>query len=101
MYKNSINFVILANYIIVDELSFINYHDDSFIREVCANPEIVQLPSAPKEIWLRYLEFKENDEVLNFACNGKLNGANRLAIDFKISDTNFGSFLRQWFEVCK
>jgi hypothetical protein len=90
--------IILDNYIIVDEL---HLHSDSYIREICANPEIVQLPSIPKEIRLAYLNFKENEEVLHFTCNGKLNGANRLAIDFVISSTNYGNFIRQWFKVCK
>jgi hypothetical protein len=89
---------ILDNYIIVDELVV---SADSYVREVCANPEIVQLPSTPKEIRLTRLEFKENEEVLNFTCNGKLNGANRLTIGFVTSDTNYGNFIRQWFEVCK
>ena len=96
--------IILDNYIIVDELKlyFWDYNiRDSYIREVCANPEIVQLPSTPKEIRLVYLIFKENDEVLNFTWNGKLNGANRLNIIFETSDTNYGNFIRQWFEVCK
>jgi hypothetical protein len=90
--------IILDNYIIVDKL---NLHLlDSYIREVCANPEIVQMPSTPKEIRLPHLNFKENDEVLHFTCNGKLNGANRLTIAFETSPTNYGSFIRQWFEVC-
>ncbi len=72
---------------------------DSYIIEVCANPKIVQLPSTPKEIRLGILEFKQNEEVLNFTCNGKLNGANRLTIEFVASD--YGNFIRQWFEVCK
>ena len=75
--------------------------DDSYIREVCANPEIVQLPSAPKEIRLTRYKFQENDELLNFTCNGKLNGANRLTIEFETSATNYGNFIQQWFEVCK
>ena len=90
--------IILDNYIIVDELTL--YVPDSYIREVCANPEIVQLPSTPKEIRLGCLEFKENEEVLNFTCNGKLNGANRLTIQLYVSDQNDGNFIRQWFEVC-
>jgi hypothetical protein len=73
----------------------------SYIREVCANPEIVQLPSTPKEIRLTRLEFQENEEVLHFTCNGKLNGANRLTIDIKARDKNIGKFIRQWFKVCK
>ena len=77
-----------------------SYLFDSYIRELCANPEIVQLPSTPKEIRLGCLEFKENEEVLNFTCNGKLNGANRLTIEFETSNTNYGNFIRQWFEVC-
>jgi hypothetical protein len=91
--------IILDNYIIVDELDLGHLYD-SYIREICANPEIVQLPSTPKEIILACLEFKENDEILNFTCNGKLNGANRLTIGFETSDTNYGNFIRQWFEVC-
>jgi hypothetical protein len=78
-----------------------HYGFDSYIREVCANPEIVQLPLTPKEIRLEYLRFTTNEEVLNFTCNGKLNGANRLTIFFVTSDTNYGNFIRQWFEVCK
>jgi hypothetical protein len=96
--------IILDNYIIVDELKlyFWDYNiRDSYIREVCANPEILQLPLTPKEIILGDLEFKENDEVLNFTCNGKLNGVNRLNIIFETSDTNYGNFIQQWFEVCK
>ena len=93
--------IILDNYIIVDQLTLDwNYDADSYIREVCANPEIVQLPSTPKEIRLSYLEFKDNEEVLNFTCNGKLNGANRLTIEFKTLETNYENFIRQWFEVC-
>ena len=92
--------IILDNYIIVDEL-LLNHVPDSYIREVCANPEIVQLPSTLKKIRLSCLEFKENDEVLNLLCNGKLNGANRLTVEFYTSDTNYGNFIRQWFEVCK
>ena len=96
--------IILDNYIIVDKLTLgllSNYNDrNSYIREVCANPEIVQLPSTPKGIRLGRLEFQDNDEVLNFTCNGKLNGANRLIIDFETPDTNCGNFIRQWFEVC-
>jgi len=92
---------ILDNYIIVDELLLgYSYVLDSYIREVCANPEIVQLPSTPKKIRLGLLQFNENDEVLNFTCNGKLNGANRLTIELKTSDTNYANFIRQWFEVC-
>jgi hypothetical protein len=90
--------IILDNYIIVDRLSIDN---DSYTREVCANPEIVQFPSTPKEIRIGHLNFKENDKVLHFTCNGKLNGANRLTIGFKTSKTNYGNFIRQWFEVCK
>jgi hypothetical protein len=102
--KDSIILIILDNYIIVDELAliyleFFRGYDDSYIREVCVNPEIVQLPSTPKKIRLRYLEFEENDEVLHFTCNGKLNGANRLTIEFATSD--YRNFIRQWFEVCK
>jgi hypothetical protein len=94
--------IILDNYIIVDELSLGNsWSGDSYIREVCANPETVQLPSTPKEIRLGCLKFKENEEVLHFTCNDKLNGANRLTIHFETSDTNYGNFIRQWFEVCK
>ena len=94
--------IILDNYIIVDELTLgHSYSPDSYIREVCANPEIVQLPSTPKEIKLHLLEFKENEEVLNFTCNGKLNGANRVTIEFRAWYTNYGNFIRQWFEVCK
>ena len=93
--------IILDNYIIVDELILSNIYDDSYIREVCANPEIVQLPSTPKEIRLARYKFQENDELLNFTCNGKLNGANRLTIEFDTSATNYGNFIRQWFEVCK
>ena len=94
--------IILDNYILIDNLSIdFSIHDDSYIREVCANPEIVQLPSTPKEIRLASLRFDESDEVLNFTCNGKLNGANRLTIEFETSDTNYGNFIRQWFEVCK
>ena len=74
---------------------------DTYIREVCANPKIVQLPSTPKEIILGLLIFKENEKVLHFTCNGKLNGANRVTIQFYTSDTNIGNFIRQWFEVCK
>mgnify|MGYP007060591444 CR=1 FL=1 len=94
--------IILDNYIIVDELT-LGHSDgyDSYIREVCANPEIVQLPSTPKEIILERLRFEENDEVLNFTCNGKLNGANRLTITVETLKTNPGNFIRQWFEVCK
>ena len=91
--------IILDNYIIVDSLTL--RCPDSYIREVCANPEIVQLPQTSKEIRLAYLEFKENEKVLNFTCNGKLNGANRLTIQFKTSDTNYVNLIRQWFEVCK
>jgi hypothetical protein len=93
--------IILDNYIIVDELAIGNGYDDSYIREVCANPEIVQLPSTPKEIRLALLEFNENEKVLNFTCNGKLNRANRLTIEFETSKKNYGNFIRQWFEVCK
>ena len=89
----------LDNYIIVDELTL--GYSDSYIREVCANSEIVQLPSTPKEIRLDRLIFRENDEVLHFTCNGKLNGANRLTIDFVTPVTNYGNFIRQWFEVYK
>ena len=92
--------IILDNYIIVDGLSIDNGYDDSYIREVCANPEIIQLPSTPKEIRLTRLNFQEDEEVLNFTCNGRLNGANRLTIDFRTSETNYGNFIRQWFEVC-
>ena len=94
--------IILDNYIIVDELiiSQNQYGPDSYIREVCANPEIVQLPSTPKEVRLARLRFKENEKVLNFTCNGKLNGANRLTIVFETSNTNYENFIRQWFEVC-
>ena len=91
--------IILDNYIIGNRLNIYLY--DSYIREVCANPEIVQLSSTPKESRLACLEFKENEEVLNFTCNGKLNGANRVTIGFETSDTNYGNFIRQWFEVCK
>ena len=94
--------IILDNYIIVDELTLGYPHDpDSYIREVCANPEIIQLPLTPKEIRLNSFEFEENDEVLHFTCNGKLNGANRLTIKLEASDINYGNFIRQWFEVCK
>jgi hypothetical protein len=95
--------IILDNYIIVDELGLGSYNclRDLYIREVCANPEIVQLPSTQKEIRLGVLKFKENDEVLNFTCNGKLNGANRVTMYVGTSDTNYGNFIRQWFEVCK
>ena len=65
---------------------------DSYIRGVCANPEIVQLPSTPKEIRLSPLEFKENEKVLNFTCNDKLNEANKLTIEFVASD--YGNFIR-------
>ena len=102
LYKNSMILIISDNYIIVDEL-IINqnqYNRDSYIREVCANPKIVPLPSTPKEIRLERLKLKENEEVLHFTCNGKLNGANRLTIGFETSKTNYGSFIRQWFEVC-
>ena len=92
--------IILDNYIIVDELALGHYGLDSYL-EVCANPEIVQLPSIPKEIRLSYLLFKEDEEVLHFTCNGKLNGANRVTIGFETSDTNYGNFIRQWFEECK
>ena len=91
--------IILDNYIIVDELA-IGHGLNSYIREVCANPEIVQLPSTPKEIILECLIFKENEEILNFTRNSKLNEANRLNIEFKISMTSYGNFIRQWFEVC-
>jgi hypothetical protein len=93
--------IILDNYIIVDELTLgqSQYIPDSYIREVCANPEIVQLPSTPKEVRLARLRFKEDEEVLNFTCNGKLNGANRLTIEFETPDTNYGNFIRQWFKV--
>ena len=95
--------IILDNYIIVDQLCISDNTGcgDLYIREVCANPEIVQLPSTPKEIRLEYLEFEEDEELLHFTCNGKLNGANRLTIGFAISYTNIGNFIRQWFEVCK
>ena len=94
--------IILNNYIIVDELTLSRHYDRcSYIREVCANPEIVQLPSIPKEIRLACLKFKENEEVLHFTCNGKLNGANRVTIHIDTSDTNYGNFIRQWFEVCR
>jgi hypothetical protein len=89
--------IILDNYIIVDQLKIGGR--DSYIREVCANPEIVQLPSTLKKIRLTTLYFKENEEVLNFTCNGKLNGANRVAIEFSVA--NLGKFILQWFEVCK
>jgi hypothetical protein len=93
--------IILDNYIIVDELTIgTTYNPDSYLREAFFNREIVQLPSTPKEIRLSHLKFQENEEVLNFTCNGKLNGANRLTIEFK-KDTNYGNFIRQWFEVCK
>jgi hypothetical protein len=92
--------IILDNYIIVDELALgYSYRPDTYIREICANPEIVQLPSIPKEIKLNLLEFKENEKVLNFTCNGKLNGANRLTITVETLKTNPGNFIRQWFEV--
>ena len=78
-----------------------HYGLNSYIREVCANPEIVQLPSTPKEINFNGVTFKNNEELWNFACNGELNGANRLTIIFDTSDTNYGNFIRQWFEVCK
>jgi hypothetical protein len=94
--------IILDNFMIVDELTLGHlYGLDSYISEVCANPEIVQLPSVPKEIRLACLKFKENEKLLHFTCNGKLNGANRLTIEFETSDTNYGNFIRQWFEVCK
>jgi hypothetical protein len=93
--------IILDNYIIVDKLTLGDFGRDSYIREVCANPEIVQCPLTPKEIRLELLEFNENEEVLHFTCNGKLNGANRLTIHFCTSDTNYENFIRQWFEVCK
>jgi hypothetical protein len=99
--KNSIILIILDNYIIVDELVLGDFYADPFIREICANPEIRQLPSTPKEIWLNHLVFKENEEVLNFTCNGKLNGSNRLTIQLYTPETNYGNFIRQWFEVCK
>jgi hypothetical protein len=100
--KNSMILIILDNYILVDEFALGYYYSpDSFIREVCANPKIVQFPSTPKEIRLARLKFKENEEVVHFTCNGKLNGANRLTIEFKTPDTNYGNFIRQWFEVCK
>jgi hypothetical protein len=88
--------IILDNYIIVDTLD-INL-SDSYIREVCANPEIVQLPSTPKEIILGCLKLDKNDEVLHFTCNGKLNGANRVTI--RVLNNSYGNFIRQWFEVC-
>ena len=80
----------------------------SYIRKICANPEIAQLPSTPKAIRLARLKFNENEEVLNFTCNDKLNGANRVTIRFETPKTNsrllrqnfFGNFIRQWFEVC-
>jgi hypothetical protein len=96
--------IILDNYIIVDVLNLCDpYSSDSIIREISANPEIIQLPSTPKEIRLTLFkfEFEENEEVLNFNCNGKLNGANRLTFKLKTSETNYGNFIRQWFEVCK
>uniref|UniRef100_A0A914DWT7 F-box domain-containing protein n=1 Tax=Acrobeloides nanus TaxID=290746 RepID=A0A914DWT7_9BILA len=95
-------FEIFGNYIIVDELA-LGYSDSSnrYIREVCANPEIVQWPSTTKEIRLGVLKFKANNEVLNLTCNGKLNGANRVTVEFKTSDVNCGDFIRQWFKVCK
>ena len=36
-----------------------------------------------------------------FTCNGKLNGANRLTIEFVTSVHNYGNFIRQWFEVLR
>jgi hypothetical protein len=99
--------IILDNYTIVGELTlnywpcFLPWSSDSYIREVCANPEIVQLPSTPKGIRFISLKFQENEELLHFTCNGKLNGANRLTIEFETSDTNYENFIRQWFEVCK
>ena len=93
--------IILDNYIIVDVLTLgHHYSPDTYIREVCANPKIVQLPSTPKEIRLQRLNFKENEEVLHFTCNGKLNGANRLTIGLQGYDINYGNFILQWFEVC-
>ena len=95
--------IILDNYIIVDELDLgqCRYGIDAYIREVCANPEIVQLPSTPKGIRLGRLEFQEHDKVLNFTCNGKLNRANRFTIVVTTLEENYGNFIRQWFEVCK
>ena len=90
--------IILDNYIIVDELYL---GCDSYIREICANPEIVQLPSTPKEIIYVGLVLHGSEEVLHFTCDGKLNGANRLTIEIMTSDTNYENFIRQWFEVCK
>jgi hypothetical protein len=72
--------IILDNYIVVDELAL--EIDETCIREVWANPRILQLPLTPKEIILKHLYFQENEKVLNFTCNGKLNGANRVAIKF-------------------
>ena len=95
--------IILDNYIIVDHLTLgqSQYVSDSYIREVCANPEVVQLPLTPKEVKLARLRLKEHEEVLNFTCNGKLNGANRLTIEFETPHTNYGNFIHQWFKVCK
>ena len=101
LIKKHMILIILDNCFIVDQLAIGYGYDESYIREVCANPEIVQLPSTPKEIRFKYLEFKADEEVLNFTCNGKLNGANRLTIEFKTPNTNYGNFIRQWFEVCK
>jgi hypothetical protein len=89
----------LENYIQTDHLYLTN-GCGHYIREICANPQIVRLPSSPKEIILGSIYLKDK-EALQFTGDGKLNGANRLTLRFITSPESDGSFCRKWFEVKK
>lgn len=87
----------LDNYIHTDHL-YLTKGCEHYIREICANPQIVRLPSTPKEIVLGIIYLK-GEEALQFTGDGKLNGANRLTLRFITSPESDGSFCRKWFEV--